>query len=187
MAINLLPNTEKILLKKEKLFKKLALLFSFWIACLIIFWGLIFTLQVFVSAEANIVSQTTKEKAELLQKEQFENFSVQIQKANQNIALAIYVWKNQLFISDTINHLSKIMGDNIYFNTLSFKQNDNKEKDYLAEVNISGVALKRDDILAFKQILEKQSLFKEVFFLPYSWVKAKEADFGLNFLIKNGN
>lgn len=181
--INLLPPLEKdrVLLKnKRRLIMILWILVLFSIFCFI---SVLLSIKLYIHEQVNsqrIVFNTAETEfeesgAQSLQKE-INSVNLKLDKLNN-------FYQNKVYITEILEKISTTLPKGLHLNDLSssvFSPND----EFGFRVSISGFASDREVLFDFKENLEKDKSFKEVYFPPINWVKPVDIDFVVTFKVR---
>lgn len=173
--INLLPPKEKKELKKEQTWNKVFLIFGFLVIFLVVL-GFIFSL---LNSTLSLRDNKIEEKLEDFQ---LQNFQKTISRTNQELAKINQFWQQQIFVVPLFEKIASLMPPSIYLTKVSFQKEDLKKegkRKVLVKLYLSGWGGRREDIFNFKQNLEKEKDFFDVYFLPTSWIVPVNVDFSL--------
>jgi len=85
-------------------------------------------------------------------------------------------YQNQFDLTDFLGRISELLPDAVYLNSFSFQKENWK-------INLSGFAPTVEKLLEFKNNLEKQKGFKEVYFPAAIWLQSADINFDMSFLI----
>lgn len=178
--INLIPPKEKERIKMEKINKVIIIhwfLIFFFILCFIL---VLFSIRIYFKSQAlaqNAMVLNAKSNSEAQKVKQFKE---EMQTANNKIEEQNNFQKNKIYLSNIIEKIAGILPQNIKLNNISAVLDDQK----IIKASVSGFAQSREDLVALKDKLEKESAISEIYFPPTNWVKAKNIDFFANFNIK---
>lgn len=173
--INLLPPKEKEQLFLERN-KKLVVTLGYIIIIFLIYLALVlFSVKFYIlgkmSQEKNILDAIETK----YQTSDFLSYNNLVKKYNDDLFKAITFYKKEIYFSDVIKTILDIQRpDGLFFNDMSIKSND---KDNKIRVIISGMSNTRDDLLTFKDNIERNHKIENVYFPPNSWVKNKDINF----------
>ena len=174
--INLLPLQAKEELQKEEQLKIAVIL------ALVVFYALLSLFLIFFSLKIYIVSELGVEKKIVdAQEEKFhtpeiETFQKTIAAANKDIAGLDHFYQGRVVVSDMLEKISTILPPGVYLTNFSWQQDT-------GQIGIYGFASTRDDLFALKNSLEKEQAFKQVNFPASNWVKQKDIDFSVTFVL----
>ncbi len=186
--INLLPQIAKYELFIEYLRKKLAIVFLFALVAFLILLAILFGLRAYVIERTTSFGALVLENSARLESSQLQQVKATIGQTNQELSRIQRVVDEQVAISPLLTQLSLLLPESIYLTSVSSKKQSQEVEDpatgqmreeFSLDVYITGVSATRETLFAFKQILDKESLFRDVYFLPASWIKPVGADFSL--------
>ena len=177
--INLLPEKEKREIEMEVTVRKIFICLIFVSVSLIFLIFILSSLKIYISGQRESLESILVAKEAELRTSEFQNFKKIITKTNQDLSKIQKLWQNQILIVPFFEKISSLVPSTIYFTNFSFKKNQ-MEKEILAEIHISGFAKNRESLFNFKQNLESEKDFKDIFFLPSSWVQPTDVDFSLS-------
>lgn len=85
--------------------------------------------------------------------------------------------------SSNLTHILERINDNLPSGTYltGFNLSFVKQEKEMTKVSLSGYSNNRERLIEFKENLEEEDIFSEVYFSPKSWVKPTEIDFGVSF------
>ena len=176
--INLLPQSEKNILKtaeKEKIILILEIILFFFFLCLIL---ILFSIKIQVASQVEaqkiILEQEKKEFESLGTK----NISEDIISINKKISDLKSFYEKQFSMIEVLEKISKTLPDEVYLNNFSYTNND-------SQVILSGFSKTQEGLLKFKQNLEQEKNFQGIFFPLSSWIEKKDINFNLKFKLKN--
>ena len=179
--INLLPPKEKEERSLEQV-KKLEVILE--TAVLV---AVICLILVLLSVDFYILGESVSRKFILEQAEiqyktpDFLRYKNILQIYNKNIARVDSFYKNEAPLGAAIKEIIKIERPaGVYFSSLSLSRNESINK---IEVSISGNSDTRDNLLIFKENVEKKEGVKNSNFSPESWLNPGAINFNLTFEI----
>jgi len=178
--INILPAKEKKEIEMEVTGRKIFICLIFVLVSLIFFIFILSSLKIYVAHQREALESTLLAKEVELRSPEFQNFKKIITAANQDLSKIQKLWQNQILITPFFEEISSLTPSTIYFTNFSSRKIQMEEK-ILAEIHISGFAKNRESLFYFKQNLENEKDFKDIFFLPSSWVQPTDIDFSLSF------
>ena len=186
--INLLPQIAKYELFIEHLRKKLAIVFLFALVAFLILLAILFGLRAYVIERTTSFGALVLENSARLESSQLQQVKATIGQTNQELSRIQRIVDEQVAISPLLTQLSLLLPESIYLTGLSSKKQSQEvedpatgqmRKEFSLDVYITGISATRETLFAFKQILDKEILFRDVYFLPVSWIKPVDADFSL--------
>lgn len=176
--INLLPPQEKAALKVEGA-KRLTAVFGFVIIISLVSLGLVLSAVKFYVLESisyhQLLLDSMKSKYET---PDFVAFRQIIQKYNAAIGQVNSFYLDQPSFSNAVKIVALIARpEGLYFTNIAFDRGEKKN----LKVVLSGVSNTRDNLVLFKEAIEKDVRIKNVIFPAANWIKAKDVDFSLTF------
>ena len=176
--INLLPQSEKKILRNEekrKIILVLEILVLIFLLCLIMILSSVkFYISGLVAAEEIVLEQKKGESG--LSKN--EEITGKIELANKTFLELESFYESQFKLTKILEGISKIVPERIYLTTLSYQSNN-------SVITISGFAEKRETLFEFKKSLEKEENLSDPFFPPSTWIKSSDINFNLNLEVNN--
>jgi len=191
--INLLPPEEK----KELFLKKIRGLIIIWegvflaiLFCLIL---ILFSINIYIWGKAESQKIILEQTREAYNSSDAKSLQMIIKGYNENLLKFQNFYKENIYLSKTLEKISEIPCSGIYFTNLSLshpleslkKDKDEDVQDDRLELTISGFSETREDLSSFKNNLENEGDFKDVYFYPSSWIKPTDIDFHLTLKIEN--
>lgn len=172
--INLLPPKEKRILAERQIQKVINI------------WGfLLFLFLVSLSlgllaVKFSLAGQETFQKTLVeIEKKAFQSQKNQAAKKealklNQEVNFLLSFYEKKSEVSELLKKIAFILPPGLSLESLSFQKEDSL-------VVLRGFAQTREDLILFKDNLEREPAFKDVTFPPQNWVKAKDINFLVNF------
>jgi len=181
--INLLPLKEKKNLQEEKRLKFILILGILLLAIFVSFCLILFVIKIIISSQIE-TQKTILEKGESeFQNSQLKDLQEIINNSNKALSELNTFYKQQFDFSDILEKISKILPPKTYLTNISFNSQIDKDGNRLLACNLSGFSPDRDTLLQFKNNLEKETEFKEVYFPPSNWISPININFSINFKI----
>lgn len=183
MTINLLPQKEKKELEKEKNWKKVFIILIFILIFILFLILIIFCLRTHLQSQIKPLKSALLERQEALANFQPQEFQQLAIRTNKNLSKIQKFWQEQIFIMPIFDKIASFIPDSIYFTGFSLQkivQGDEK----ILDIYIKGWAEDREKLFYFKENLQKEKSFKDVYFSPSSWVEPSDIDFSLTFQFK---
>jgi len=175
--INLLPPREKKELLREKTERLTIILggiFLIFLICLIL---VLFAVKTYiwgqVESKTILLNQIKKE----YQNSNIQELEGAIEEYNTKIIQVDNFYNKQVYFTESIEEVSQLKPDGIYFIYLSLKRN----ADNSITFSISGFSETRDNLTLYKNNLENQKEIKEIKFSPLSWAKPTDISFQVTF------
>ncbi len=170
--INLLLDEDKRYLSLENTQRKtlvVSLAFSFALLILVL---LFFAMKMYLNNRAELLDVQIQEKQVELQGDQLQDFKEAIAQINQNFSQINSAWSKQDKLTPVFEKIYSLTPSAIYFEALSFKD---------GEIRVGGMARERDALLLFKEQLESEEMFSNIYFAPFSWIQAINPGFAVTF------
>jgi len=168
--INLLPPEQKEEILKEEQFKITLNLGIVVLAILISLFLLLFSIKIFLA------SQLESQKIILAEKEleisQFRDLEEKIKEYNLNFSKLNSFYQNQVLPSQILEKISQILPEKTYLNSFNFISN---------KISLSGFCPDTKTLLLFKDNLEKEKEFGQIYFPISNWMQPTNINFIVNF------
>jgi Tfp pilus assembly protein PilN len=191
--INLLPEEEQIIVKKELEIKARSLfLFCFLIFLIAILLVVTIFNLYWLGERENLEIKLAGFSKEI---EQIENSF--LMKEKEKIEKNLDVFEKNLenqnyFYSSLLKPLAELTPDQVYFKSitvsyptvLSKKKKKTKKQERKLKVTLTGYAPNRIILLEFKENLEKADWVTNFYFPPSNWIEEKDINFYLTFDLK---
>lgn len=179
---NLLPPEIKEELKWEKINRSFTIHSLIIIAMIVVFILLLLIIQLYSVMKLTDLERTIGLKKENIKVKEVKNLEDEIGSFNENLIILDKIQKNHLYFSQVISIFAENVPESIQVIRLNIiqpeKDKKNKEegkKNY--QVNISGKAAKRDNLLIFKNALEGTSCFIKIYSPLSNLIKREDIDF----------
>ena len=188
--LNLLPQTEKAFLQKEKNFKTLLILGMALLCALVCFILILLSVKIYIAGQANAENIVFEQFQKQIQNSKSREIEDKIKIYNQNIANINSFYNNRNEITELLQRISEILPADIYLTYFSFntieetvkiENSDKTEKKLKKEISISGFSPTREKLFELKEILKSQTDFHEVYFPASNWTKPFDINFSLKF------
>jgi Tfp pilus assembly protein PilN len=188
--LNLLPQTEKKVLKIERGYKALLILSITLLCALVCFILILLSIKISIAGQANAENIIFQQFENQIQKSKLQEIEDRVKAYNKNMADINSFYKDRNETSELLQKISEILPSDIYLTYFSFNtieervkiEDSNKTKIKInREISISGFSPSRERLFELKQILESQSDFNEVYFPASNWTKPYDIDFSLKF------
>ncbi len=180
--INLLPPEEKehfLLERKKRIVIILWLLTSFFLICFIL---ILFSIKVSLQSQVEIQKSILSEIEEKLKQNELQEIQEKISSFNLTLEKLKSFYQKRISFAEILEKISEILPSDAYFTDFSVVSSDTEEKPGI-KIFLSGFISSRDSLLEFKNNLEKESNFKDVYFPPTNWVKSTNIEFYADFKI----
>ena len=194
--INLLPleKKQKLLSKKRTILIVIFfVLIFFFLSCLAL---MLFSITIYsqIDIESKKILFSAKEKE--LNKSEIINLQEEIGETNLELKKINSFYDREIYISETLEKISQILPEEVYLTNFSAKyyfkevvvqlkeKKDSKEEKFGVEFSLSGLALNREILILFKQRIEKEEDFTEVYFPLENLLEQKDIDFTITFKVE---
>jgi Tfp pilus assembly protein PilN len=183
--INLLPPENKKEIIQEENWKQVMILGTLVLVFLVCLTLILFSIKTFISGEVEAEKILFKQKEKELQTSQMQTLQHNLTAFNQTLFQLESFYQNQFNSSEILEKISATIPSGVYLTDLSINNNyQQKEKIWKKTCNLAGFSSTREKLLEFKQNLEKEGNFEEIYFPPNSWMKANDINFTINFKLK---
>lgn len=170
--------------------RKVLLVLIFIAVFFVVLIFILLVLDFYVNSQVKSLEGVLTEKDQELKGAQFQVYKDITQETNKVLGQINNFWQSGILFTPLIEKISLLTGKKIYLTNLSFKRDSKeinvgtadspvKKKIFWIEVSIAGVAKNRETLFLFKKSLEAESVFKNVYFSPSSWMKPIDAAFSL--------
>lgn len=176
IKLNLIPHYKKEGIEKSRRFRIVLRWEAGLAGILAIFFALLLSMNYILKVNLSAISSGRPSTENSSQYKKIEKYEEEIRKINAQISNIEKIQKSQLHWSNLFLRLSNLAFSGIEINSLATKN---------FSVFLAGKASARDDLILFKEKLEKENCFSDVN-LPLSNLTAKEdVDFQIDFKIKS--
>ena len=144
---------------------------------------LLFVSLVLVPIKIDLDGKLLFQETILIQKEkqfkasEIENLEKEVASLNKVLLELNSVYKDKLYFTSVLKTISEQIPEGLYLTNLSYKRDT-------ASIDISGFSPDRNTLTKFKENLEREPNFAEVFFPPSNWVEPLNINFLASFKIK---
>ncbi len=180
--INLLPPQNKEEILQEENWKLLMILgmhlLFFFISLLLI----LFSVKIFITGEVDVQKILFAEREKEFKNTQMQNLEANLTTFNTNLNQLDSFYQSQLNLTEILEKISKTLPVQIYLTNLSIIPQGRKGE--MINCSLSGFSPDREILLQFKENLEKETQFQDIYFPPSSWVKAMDINFTISFNVK---
>lgn len=176
--INLLPPQQKKELQQEENWKMIFILGTFLFLFLVLLSLNLFSIRNFVSGEAEAQQILLDQREKELANPRAQTLRKNLTDFNQTLSQLDSFYKNQPKFSKALEKIAETVPPGVSLSSLNLT-----EKDQAMLCRLSGFAKDRSSLLRFKESLEKDQVFSDVFFPQGSWVEPADIDFTLNLKI----
>ncbi len=179
--INLLPSKEKEEILQEenwKLIMILGILLSIFLISLSL---ILFSIKIFVSGEVEAQKIIFEAREKEFKSPQMQGLQEGLVAFNKNLLQLDSFYQNQLDLTEILEEISQTIPPEIYLNNLSIVPQRGEEK--IINCNLAGFSPTREILLIFKENLEKETEFHDIYFPSSCWVKTADINFTIRFKI----
>jgi len=174
--INLLPPKEKETLLKEKQKSQVFILGITIFASLLFLILILFSIKVNLKNEVNSQKTTLEKEQKIFKMSEMQNLEKEIKDLNITLSKLDSFYQEKFYLTDILRELSETLPPGLYLKRISF----NAESQ---EISLSGFSPTREILSEFKRNLEKEKIFKDVYFPPSNWLYSTNIDFFATFKI----
>jgi len=168
--INLLPQKEKETLQQEET-RKIVLILGILVLAFLTSLTLIF-FAININVNSKLVEQKTivQTEEERLKTEEIENLKKKIVSLNENLSKLGSFYSQHVYLTEVLEKISQLLPTGVYLINFSYQKNN-------SQIALSGYSPTREALIEFKEQLERENSFQQVFFPTSNWVKPKEINF----------
>ena len=185
--INLLPPQQKEELLEEEKYNLVLTLGILFLIFLISLTLILFSIKISISGQLEAQKILLSQGEERFKGTQIQNLEEKINISNQTFSKLNLFYQNQLNLTETLEKISETLPPGTYLTNLNFSlltvPAGGKAPQYVAQISVSGFSPTREILLEFKENLDKEGAFGEIYFPPSNWVKPADIDFSVNFKI----
>ena len=177
--INLLPSAEKkelLLRERQSLILILGILFlSFLISLSLI----LLSIKISLSGDLEIQKMTLKDKEKEISFNQ--ELEEKIKNSNRVLSNLDSFYQSQFNLTQILEKISGLLPSGTYLTNLNLNPLQTEKG---IQVSLSGFCPNREILLSFKENLEREGSFSEIYFPPENWLKPIDINFNVTFKIK---
>lgn len=179
--INLLPPQEKERLLLQR-YEKLTTILGWVVLIFLTFLTLVlFSVKFYILAQAAYQEEILANVKNKYQTPDFLFFKDAIQKQNFSLEIADAFYKKEFYVSDVLKIISKIdRPAGVRVNDIVI---DRQREPDIMLVSMSATSDTRDDLVIFKNTVEKDERVKNLSFPPSNWIKPADINFYMTFEI----
>lgn len=172
--INLLPPKYKEELKGEENLNLVLILEVLFLAFSLSLALVLFSIKIHIGSAV----ETQKILFEVENKEftRLKSAEEKLNYINKEISSFESFYKNQLDLTDFLGRISGLLPEGLYLNSFYYQKEEQK-------ISLSGFSPRVETLLEFKNNLEKQKDFKEVYFPNALWLQPENINFNTSFKI----
>jgi Tfp pilus assembly protein PilN len=175
--INLLPNHQKEELREEEKFKIVLILgiilFSFFLSLSLS----LFALKAIADSKVESQKILAEAKEKNWNSQPGKDLEKKIQDYNLTLTQLKSFYQKEINLTEILEKIYSLLPSGVYLNLFNFDRQQNL-------ISLSGFSPTRDHLLKFKENLENQKEFGEIYFPPSNWVQPNDINFSVNFKIK---
>jgi len=175
--INLLPSNEKEELRQEEIFKLVLILGIVILAILTSLTLVLFSIKISLLTELETQKFYLEEKEKELKSPRLAGLEEKIKALNLTLAKLSSFYQGKTYLTEILEEISQTLPEKTYLTSLNF----NAE---FSQFSLSGFSPDRATLLQFKENLEREKKFTNIYFSPASWLEPKDINFSVNFSIK---
>ncbi len=180
--INLLPLKEKEGLIEEEKWKIVLVLGVLILFFLFSLFLILFSIKIHISERTAVQKILLEQKEAELKTPQMLPLKEKIKQSNLILAELKSFYQQQPYLTEVIERISKALPQGVNLTNLSLISRFPEKKEL--EGRLLGFSPSREVLVKFKENLEKDNNFKNVYFPPINWVKPIDIDFTVTFQIE---
>lgn len=174
--INLLPLEEKEIIHLEKVKKKVVtiwFLFLFFIFCFIL---VLYAVKFYIDGQIVYQEVALEQIGKKIEDSDVKVLQKNIDTVNLTLDKLNGFYKNKIYFFEILENLSNTLPSGMQLDSVLINFPNNKK---IVKISLSGFALNREILLNFKENLEAEKSFKNVYFPPINWVKPENINFAV--------
>jgi len=175
--INLLPIQQKEELLLEEKFKLVLILGIIILVLFISLFLILFSIKISILSEVEVQNIYFGEREKELKAPQMQELEEKIKSSNLVISKLNSFYQKETDLTSILEEISKIFPEGTYLTSLSFNPS-------LLQFSLSGFSPDREALLKFKENLEGQEKFEEIYFPPTNWMTPIDINFSVSFKLK---
>jgi Tfp pilus assembly protein PilN len=179
--INLLPPIKKQELAREKNWKISLILSINLIAVVVCFCLILLFINILLSVKIDFQEIVYQQSEKQFSSPKIQTLSDNLKTLNQTFFRLDSFYQKQFRATKTLEEISANVPAQIVLTNLLINP---KEKDKTIECVLTGFAPTREVLLKFKDGLEGNQDFQEIYFPTSSWIKSTDINFTVNFKMK---
>jgi hypothetical protein len=175
---NLLPQSDQMILKKEYKYRKLVVIFLFFVGTVLISVGFLLPSLILSNIKLNIISDAA-EKARISNENQTNSntSNILLKDTKEKLALLSIKDSGPTFVS-VVDLITKNKSANIKIKEISYEKNTDSN----SKITISGLSKNRESLTNFLGQMQSVSVFKSVDLPVSNFAKDKDITFSMQIL-----
>jgi len=180
--MNLLPPQYKKEILQEENWQIILILGINILAVFICFSLILYATSIFISGETEARKIIYQQREREFETPQTQLLRKNLVSFNETLSKLDSFYQERFKSVEILQEISETVPSGIYLTNLSanLKVAGEKEVEYV----LAGFAGRRDDLLLFKENLEKKEIFEEIDFPAACWLKSADINFTVNFKTK---
>lgn len=176
--INLLPKQQEKELKKEEQWKLTLILGIIFLVFLLNLFLIILSIKIYISGELEFQKEILRIEEEKFKTPETQEFQKKIATFNQNLSKLDAFYQGQSNLTKVLEKIYTIIPPEVYLTRFSWRKEN-------SQISLSGFAPLREDLFELKKNIEAEGCFKlpKNGFPASNWVKAKEINFNVTFMV----
>lgn len=184
--INLLPPAEKIRILMEEKRKMMIIIWFLVLFFFLNFSLILLAIKFHINGEIKVQNVLLDSLKGEIKQNEARGFHKEINLAESVLGDLSSFYKDKIYFEEILERVSNSIPQEAYLNNLSVVFYSDKEGEVGFIISLAGFSPDRKSLFDFKNNLEKETDFKEVYFPPINWVKPSDIDFSVSFkIIKN--
>jgi len=180
--INLLPLREKKEIEMEENWKIVLILGFSVLVFLFSLFLILFSIKIHISNKTAAQKILLEQKEAELKTPQMQRLEEKIKQSNLIFAELKSFYQQAPNLTEAIERISKALPQGVNLTNLSLTSQLPERQEL--ECRLLGFSSSREVLVEFKENLEKDNNFKNVYFPPINWIKPIDIDFTATFQIK---
>jgi len=178
--INLLPLSEKQRLNSEKKEKLVVILAIVALVCIVCFSLILTSIKFYMLSEVDYQNVLLANVQRETQTADFADFNKIVQDYNKTISQLDSFYKKQVYFNKVLETILQLPAPKgLFITNLTLNRSGSDS----VQVSLSGMSDTRENLLSFRESIEKDNKIKNLYFSPESWVSPENANFSLTFQI----
>ncbi len=175
--LNLLPPQYKKELRQEETRRLILILGIVFLLFLISLSLILFSIKIYIESRAEALRVLTDIEEKKFEDSEAQEIYQKILLADENISKMKLFYQDEEKVTIVFEEILKTMPSGLRLDSFSWKKET-------LQMTLSGFSPTWEILFEFKENLEKEKDFIEVYFPPSNWVKATDIDFNVSFKIR---